>query len=159
MKIWVSRRETIRSLAYIHTQSLQSCPTLCDPMDCSPLGSSVQGILQTRILESVAMPSRGSSQPRDQTPVSCISYIAGGLFTHRVTWEALKGLEAVQKKREGCLLRCKKLGPRVYEPQWFIKSSCKGISAASTQLLTLPHDPQLLTTPLGRWPRGNQDCT
>ena len=35
----------------------QSCPTLCDPMDCSPLGSSVRGILQARILEGVAMPS------------------------------------------------------------------------------------------------------
>ena len=42
-------------------KSLQSCPTLCNPMDCSPLGSSVHGILQTTILECVAMPSsRGS---------------------------------------------------------------------------------------------------
>ena len=52
---------------------LQLCPTLCDPMDCSPLGSSVHGILQVRILEWVAMPSsRGSSWPRDGTlsPVS-----------------------------------------------------------------------------------------
>ena len=49
----------------------QSCLTLCDPMDCSPPGSSVHGILQARILECVAMPSsRGSSQPRDQTQVS-----------------------------------------------------------------------------------------
>ena len=45
---------------------LQSCLTLCVPMDCSPSGSSVHGILQARILEWVAMPSsRGSSQPRD----------------------------------------------------------------------------------------------
>ena len=36
-------------------QSLQVCPTLCDPMDCSPPGSSVCGILQARILEVVAM--------------------------------------------------------------------------------------------------------
>ena len=44
----------------------QSCPTLCNPMDCRPPGSSVHGILQARILEWVAMPSsRGSSQPRD----------------------------------------------------------------------------------------------
>ena len=43
-------------------KSLQSCPTLCDPIDSSPLGSSVSGILQARILECVAMPSsRGSS--------------------------------------------------------------------------------------------------
>ena len=52
-----------------------------DPMDCSPLGSSVHGILQARILESVAILfSRGSSWPRDQTQVS---YIAGGFFTTR----------------------------------------------------------------------------
>ena len=51
----------------------QSCPTLWDPMDCSPPGSSVHGILQARILEWVAIPSsKGSSQPREQTQVSCI---------------------------------------------------------------------------------------
>ena len=49
----------------------QSCPTLCDPMDCSPPNSSVHGILQARILEWVAMPSsRGSSRPRDRTHIS-----------------------------------------------------------------------------------------
>ena len=53
-------------------KSLQSCLTLCNPMDCSPPGSSVHGILQARILEWVAMPSsRGSSPPRDWTRVSC----------------------------------------------------------------------------------------
>ena len=58
----------------------QSCPTLCDPMDCSLPGSSVHGILQARILEWVAISfSRGSSQPRDQTRVSCI---AGRFFNH-----------------------------------------------------------------------------
>ena len=52
-------------------KSLQSCPTLCDPMDCSPPGSCVHGILQARILEWVAMPSsRVSSRPRDRTHVS-----------------------------------------------------------------------------------------
>ena len=57
----------------------QSCPTLWEPMDCSPPGSSVHGILQARILEWVVMPSSwGSSWPRDQTQVSCI---AGGFFT------------------------------------------------------------------------------
>ena len=50
-----------------------SCLTLCDPMDCSPPGSSVHGILQARILEWVATPSsRGFSQPRDRTRISCI---------------------------------------------------------------------------------------
>jgi len=48
----------------------QSCPTLCDPMDCSLQGSPVYGIFQARVLEWVAISfSRGSSQPRDQTQV------------------------------------------------------------------------------------------
>ena len=52
----------------------QSCPALCDPMDYK-----VHGILQARILEQIAFPfSRGSSQPRNQTWVSCI---AGRFFT------------------------------------------------------------------------------
>ena len=66
---------------------LQSCPTLCDPTDRSPPGSPVPGILQAGILEWVAFPfSRGSSQPRTQTQVSCI---AGGFFTSWTTKEAL----------------------------------------------------------------------
>ena len=57
----------------------QSCPTLCDPTDCSPPGSSVRGILQARILEWVAMSfSRGSSRPRDQI---WVSHIADRFFT------------------------------------------------------------------------------
>ena len=60
-------------------KSLQLCPTLRHPMDCSLPGSSVHGILQARTLEWVAMPfSSGSSQPRDRTQASCI---AGGFFT------------------------------------------------------------------------------
>ena len=51
-----------------------SCPTLCDPVDSSPPGSSVHGILQARILEWVAISSsRGSSLLRDQTRISCIA--------------------------------------------------------------------------------------
>ena len=63
---------------------IQSCLILCDPMDC------IHGILQARILEWVAIVfSRRSSQPRDQTPVSCI---AGRFFTisHKVCWEVSK---------------------------------------------------------------------
>ena len=57
----------------------QSCLTLCDPLDCSLPGSSVHGIFQARVLEWVAISfSRGSSQPRDWTRVSCI---AGRYFT------------------------------------------------------------------------------
>ena len=57
----------------------QSCPTLCDPMDCSPPGFSVHGILQARILEWIATPfSRGTSQPSNQ---NLVSYMAGKFFT------------------------------------------------------------------------------
>ena len=59
-------------------KSLQSCPTLCNPMNCNLPGFSVHGILQTRILEWVAMPSsRGSPQLRDQIHVSSVSCIGG----------------------------------------------------------------------------------
>ena len=64
----------------------QLYPTLYDPVNCSPPGSSVHGILQALILEWVAIPfSRGSSWPRDQTQVSCI---AGRFFTIWATREA-----------------------------------------------------------------------
>ena len=52
----------------------QSCPTVCDPVDCSPPGFSVHGILQARIRSGLPFPSPGeSSRPRDQTQVSHIS--------------------------------------------------------------------------------------
>ena len=55
----------------MRVKSLQSCLTLCDPMDCSLPGSSVHGILQAGILEWVAMPSsRGPSRSKDRTCIS-----------------------------------------------------------------------------------------
>ena len=61
----------------------QLCPTLCNPRDCSPLGSSVHGISQARMLEWVAIPfSRGSSWPSDRTQVS---RAAGGFLYCRPT--------------------------------------------------------------------------
>ena len=61
----------------------QSCPTLCDPMDCSPPGSSVHGILQARILEWITMPSsRGSSWPRDRPMFSYISSTGRQVLYH-----------------------------------------------------------------------------
>ena len=60
--------------ACVHAKSLESCPTLCNLMNCSQPGSPDHRILQTRILEWVSMPSsKGSSQSRDRT---CISYIS-----------------------------------------------------------------------------------
>ena len=71
-------------------KSFQSCLTLCDPMDCSPPGSSVHGILQARILEWVAMPSSKRSSWPGIKPTSLMSpALAGGFFTTSATWEAL----------------------------------------------------------------------
>ena len=68
----------------------QSCPTLCNPMDRSPPGSSVHGILHARILEWIAIPfSRVSSRPKDQTCVSCISCIGRQILYHCATWKSL----------------------------------------------------------------------
>ena len=65
----------------------QSWPTLCDPMDYSPPGSSVHGTFQSRILEWVAISSsRGSSRPKDQTSISYISRFR--FIYHCATWEA-----------------------------------------------------------------------
>ena len=70
----------------------QSCPTLCDPIDCSLPGSSVHGIFQARVLEWVAISfSRRSSWPRDRTQVS---YIVGRRFTvwaTSVRWGKCRG--------------------------------------------------------------------
>ena len=60
------------SIKSILVQSLSHVPLFCNPTDCSLPGSYVHGISQTRILEWIASSfSRGSSQRRDQTPVSC----------------------------------------------------------------------------------------
>ena len=65
----------------------QSCPTLCDPGDCSPPGSSVHGISQARILEWLAISSsRGSSWSRDWTHVSCIGQ---RILYHWTFWESM----------------------------------------------------------------------
>ena len=68
----------------------QSCPTVWDPVDCNPPGSSFHGILQARILEWVAISfSRGSSWPRDRTWISLFSW---QILYHWATWEALHRL-------------------------------------------------------------------
>ena len=78
----------------------QSYPTLCDPVDCSPPGSSVHGILQARILEWVSISfSRGSSLPRDRTQVSCI---AGRCFNLWTTREAQYHIINKQKNLSVC---------------------------------------------------------
>ena len=68
----------------VHAKLLQLCLTLYDPMDCSPPGSSVHGVLQASILEWVAVSlSGGSSRPRDQTHVSYVSCIDRRVLYHQ----------------------------------------------------------------------------
>ena len=83
MKIWLEAEPKLILAVYgrgfCDVLVAPSCLTLCNYVDNSPLGSSVHGILQARILEWVAIPfSKGFSQPRNQSWVSCI---AGRLFT------------------------------------------------------------------------------
>ena len=64
-----TRKARFTWFAAAAAKSLQSCPTLWGPIDGSPPGSSIHGILQAKALEWVAMPfSRGSSWPKDRTP-------------------------------------------------------------------------------------------
>ena len=87
--IWDQTRvEVMKIMEVKWGEVAQLCPTLCDPMDCSPPGSLVHGIFQAWILEWVAIPfSRGSSQPRDRTQVS---HIVSRCFTIWATREAPK---------------------------------------------------------------------
>ena len=74
----------------------QSCPTFCDPIDCSLPGSSVHGILQARVLEWVAIPfSRGSSWPRDRTWVSWITGRFFAIWATREYWAQYKEVSRI----------------------------------------------------------------
>ena len=80
----------------VGTKSLQLCLNLCDPMDCSPPGSSVHGISQARILEWVAI-SRGSSWPRDWT---CFFYIGSQVLYHWATRKAWANASSEVKTKQ-----------------------------------------------------------
>ena len=91
----------------------QSCPILCDPMDCSPPGSSIHGIFQARVLEWVAISfSRGSSWPRGWTQVS---HIAGRCFTIWATREALSGRKEWSNLAVIARRGCKRERDNVYD--------------------------------------------
>ena len=69
---------------------VQLSPTLCNPKDCSPPGSSVHGILQAKILEWVACPPSGDfPDPGSELPSLTSPELAGGFFTTTATWEVL----------------------------------------------------------------------
>ena len=114
----------------------QSYPTLCDPMDCSPAGSSVHGIFQARVLEWVAIAfTRGSSPPRDWTRISSVSRIAGRFFSH---WAVLQRKIKIFKKKENlensAVDGCHSLIDRMLS-SWLLTSQfppCPGISGLSS---------------------------
>ena len=69
---------------YVKVLVTQSCPTLCNPMDCSLPGTSIHGIFQARVLEGIATSFfRGPSRSRDRTQVSCI---ADSLLSEPMGW-------------------------------------------------------------------------
>jgi len=108
----------------------QSCLTVCDPIDCSPPGSTVQGILQARrILEWVAISSsRVFSWPRDWTQVFCT---AGRFFTIWATWEAqpseLPIINSTFHRNKPRLIKAKILWPVSEEKFGFWSNSKKNL--------------------------------
>ena len=86
----------------------QSCLTLCGPRDSRQPGSSVHGIFQARILQWVGISfCRGSSWPRDKTPVSCISCIGRQILYTSVTWEAMWDVDKSWNVRDFDFPSCK----------------------------------------------------
>ena len=93
---------TSTNKAIVVVQSLSPVGLFWDPMDCSPSGSSVHGISQARILEWIATSSsRGSSQPRDQSHVSCLAGRCLPLFIcQNPAHVPLRFLHFIQKKKQ-----------------------------------------------------------
>ena len=74
----------------MYAKSLQSCPPLCDPVDCSLPGSCVHGIRQARIPEWLSCPPAWDLHNPGIEPMSLMSpVLAGGFFTSSTSWEAL----------------------------------------------------------------------
>ena len=78
----------------LHAKMLQSCLTFCDPMDCSPPGSSVHRISRQEYLRVLLCHPPGIILTRDQTLKS--PALASGFFTTSTTWEAIKCYSALQ---------------------------------------------------------------
>ena len=77
--------------SHVRGMCVCSATQLCPTLNCNPPGTSVHGIVPARILEWIAISSRGSSWTRDQTRVSCISCIGRQILYHWVTWETCHG--------------------------------------------------------------------
>ena len=93
-------------MPYMPPKLLQSCLTLCKPLDCSPPGSSVHGILQTE--SGLPCPPPGDLPNPEMEPLSLMSpALAGKFFTTSATWEASLDTPCLSKcKRQGKKLDC-----------------------------------------------------
>ena len=137
---------------------VQSCLILCDPMDCRLPGFSVHGIFQARVLEWVAISfSRGSSQPRDQTSISCIFCIGRQILfplCHLVIYACIyfticiyiKSLSSLKQTRmcvliaQWCLTVCNAIDcspPGFYIRGIFQARILEGAAISSSRVLTL----------------------
>ena len=103
-----SKMRSLRFLGWLSVLVTQTCLTLCDPMNYSPPGSSVHAILQTRIMEWVAIPfSRGSSQLRDWIWVSCTT--GDQTLWSEPPWKPLGWLKIYTERKTSflqCLISC-----------------------------------------------------
>ena len=139
-KLLAENQDKLFNLCEPRANLLQLCLILCDPMDRSPPGSSVHGILQARTLEWITMPSsRASSQPRDITSPA----LAGGFFTTSISsqiWE-FPGSLVVRTLN----FRCRELGfyPSSGELK-FLHASWRGQqNQKKTQKMYMPSNLQL----------------
>ena len=106
---------TQRAYTHVHAKSLQLCPALCDPMDCSPPGSSVHGTLQAGILEWVAISSsRGNAKSLQLCPALCdpmaysppSSSVHGSLQARIPEWVAMPSSRGSYQPRDQTCISC-----------------------------------------------------
>ena len=115
MKMKTSKKYYLTSVRMCYANSPQSCPTPCNPIDCSSPGFSVHGILQTRKLEWIAIPfSRGPSQSRNWTGISCLlHWQVGSLSLAPPGITLLEGLSSKRQENK-TWLGCGELETSVY---------------------------------------------
>ena len=130
-----AKARTIVSLSYPFAQS---CPTLCNPMDYSPPGSSVHGILQAGVLEWVSIAfSRGSSQLRDWT---WVSHIPGRCFNLWATRE-----ECLSRPEQFCAVTMKG-GSCSLSRVWLCNSTDCGPPGSSVHGISQARIPEQVAT-------------
>ena len=132
-------------LAAANTMHTQLCPTLCDPMDCSPPGSSVHGIFQARILEWGAISSsRGSSQPtQGSNPhLSCLLHCRR-ILSHWVTRELVLAATIRKLERVKSIINCNNSYVMIYNIYWTLEHVSATVSIIIYKYYTIQSSSQL----------------